>query len=143
VSTEHVRRIATATSVALIITACARGTPPPDPTNELPFGFVDIPTAGATVQRRFSVHGWALDDRGIQEIRLYINSRYVASTKLAIPRPDVSKAYPRYAGGTDLHGWGTELTLPAGTTAVTLTVQAVDNQGATADLAKIPLKVVP
>lgn len=142
------KRLGARLAAALLITslavvACARGAPPPDPSNELPFGAIDLPRAGATVQRKVGVHGWALDDRGIREIRIFANGHYVASTRLTIARPDVTKAYPAYARGNDRHGWGVEITLPPRTEEATIVAQAVDTQGLTADLGKVSVKVLP
>ena len=56
------------------------------PVNELPFGHVDTPPQGAQVKAETGIAGWALDDRGIKEIRVYIDNHIVntgTSTELS------------------------------------------------------------
>jgi hypothetical protein len=71
-----------------------------DPTNELPFGWVDIPAPDASVPPSTPIGGWALDDRGIREVRIFVDSHFVNVTPLNTDRPDVAKAYPSYARGS-------------------------------------------
>src|SRR6266851_2692577 len=89
----------------------------PDPKNELPFGYVDQPAPGSTVERNVPMRGWALDDGSVKEVRVYVDGRFGARTALNESRPDVSKAYPKYAGGTDMHGWALTLSLGQGASA--------------------------
>ena len=76
-----------------------------DPANELPFGKIDVPVESARVQARTPVAGWALDDRGIREIRVYVDGRFAALGAMKEPRPDVRLALPDYPCGRDRHGW--------------------------------------
>jgi hypothetical protein len=124
---------AAAVCAAAIALACAQGKGVQDPANELPFGHVDTPAPGAEVHALTAVGGWAMDDRGIREIRLYVDGRIVNTCRLTTPRPDVSRAYPTYAHGGDRHGW----TMVGGFDAPgfhAVLVQAVDNDGATRDI---------
>lgn len=111
-----------------------------DPTNELPFGTVDGPAEGATVGIITNAGGWAVDDRGIREVRVYIDGRFVNATPLNTPRPDVAKAYPQYARGTNVLGWTVPVEFPSPGTH-TLLVQAVDSDGATRDIGTIKVSV--
>ncbi len=112
-----------------------------DPANELPFGHVDAPAPGAEVKAESPVSGWALDDRGVAQIRIYVDNHIVTTGALGQDRPDVSKAYPRYTRGNHKHGF----TLLAGFDAPgphTVVVQAVDSNGATRDIAVIPVTAI-
>lgn len=104
-----------------------------DPANELPFGNVDLPSPGAKVTALSPVAGWALDDRGIREVRLYIDGHLANTCRPTQARPDVTQIFPQYARGRTRHGW----TMLAGFDVPgphTLIVQAVDSDGATRDI---------
>jgi hypothetical protein len=141
------RRRTSATAIlmlALLMAAhCGRGTPPDatvDPANELPFGRVDAPVEGAQVTPQTTVGGWAMDDTGIREVRLYIDGHFAASVQLNTERPDVRKAYPQYARNTNRHGWTTTVQFDTpGPHA--LLAQAVDTSGATRDIGSITVLV--
>lgn len=107
-----------------------------DPANELPWGHVDTPTAGQQVPPSLIVGGWALDDRGVREVRLYIDNHIANTSPINTPRPDVSKAFAQYAHNTDLHGWTMSVDFDA-PGPHTLIAQAVDTDGATRDIAVI------
>jgi hypothetical protein len=104
-----------------------------DPNNELPFGHVDVPVTGAQVKAQTSVAGWALDDRGVREIRIYVDGHLANTARLTDQRPDVTKAFPQYGRRGNRHGWtvsiGFDVPGPH-----TIVVQAVDTDGATHDI---------
>src|SRR5262245_33770930 len=150
----NIRR-ATGQSLALLLAAVAIGcggtpaapaTPGPNLQNEIPFGFVDQPTAGAGVQRPVvMMYGWALDDKGVVEIRVYLDRRFVGRTTLTEARPDVTGSFPTYSQGNDRHGWALALNLGADVTAGNhdLVVQAVDTEAATRDIGSFTISVAP
>ena len=118
---------------ATLAAGCGRSNGVEDPANELPFGHVDVPVEGARVNAQTPIAGWALDDRGVREIRVYVDGHIINRGQLTDQRPDVSKEFPQYAHETHLHGW----TMLAGFDAPgphTLLVQAVDSDGATRDI---------
>jgi hypothetical protein len=104
-----------------------------DPTNELPFGRIDTPVEGAQVASQVKIGGWALDDRGVREIRVYIDGHFADATRTNTDRPDVSKAYPQYARGGNLHGWTMTIAFQA-PGPHTIIAQALDSDGATRDI---------
>ncbi len=113
-----------------------------DPNNELPFGSVEAPTAGAHVSTTLSVSGWALDDSAVRAVRIYADGVLNTSTTITIDRADISLAYPRYKHGTDRHGWTATIALPQpGPT--TLLVQAIDDRGATRDIGTVDVTALP
>jgi len=115
----------------------------PDPKNELPFGFIDAPTQGAGVGRQIQMYGWAMDDQGVADIRIFFDGKYVAHTRLTAARPDVTKAHPNYAHGNDTHGWA--VTIGVGDAVQpgehTILAQAVDTKGATRDIGTVAVSV--
>jgi hypothetical protein len=115
----------------------------PDPKNELPQGFIDAPATGAGVGRAVQMYGWALDDGGVAEVRVYVDGRFAVRAPIDQKRPDVSKAYPDYAANTDVHGWAVTVPLDASLSAGphTIIAQAVDTQGATRDIGTITVSV--
>jgi hypothetical protein len=132
--------------VALVfLAACAAGCAQDgahDPQNELPFGVVDVPKAGDVITPgRVLVGGWALDDSGIEEIRIYFDGRFTAATTVTVARPDVIKAYPKYVKGTDVHGWNVEIEVPNQPGPHTILAQAVDDRGATRDLGSFTVTI--
>jgi hypothetical protein len=128
-------------AAVLLLTACSQSAVPrdPDPENLLPLGHIDVPTSGATVGYQMLVQGWALDDGSVSEVRIFLDSRFVARTTITEPRPDVRKVYPLLAQESDIHGWTVTVPLGAGTLRGphTILVQAFDNQGASHDIGTV------
>jgi hypothetical protein len=126
---------------AVVLTACASNSGVGDATNELPFGNVDVPTQGAQVNALSPIAGWALDDRGIREIRLYIDGHLSNTTRITLSRQDVRQMFPQYARGRTRFGWsmlaGFDVPGPH-----TLIVQAVDSDGATRDIGVINVTAI-
>lgn len=134
--------LGTAVTAGLMAAVSACVDPPPDPANELPIGFVDTPSAGEVLRPGPTlVGGWAVDDTRIVEIRIYFDGRFVARATQGVARPDVAKAWPKYARAGDLHGWNTIVDFAATAGAHTIVVQAVDTAGATRDIGVIPVTV--
>jgi hypothetical protein len=125
---------------AASLTGCSGGRVP-DAANELPFGNVDRPAPNAEVTALSPVAGWALDDRGIAEIRLYVDGHLANTCRLTVARPDVTQIFPKYARGRQRHGFammaGFDVPGPH-----TLVVQAVDTDGATRDIGVINVTAV-
>jgi hypothetical protein len=80
-----------------------------------PFGFMDVPLEAAVVDGSVAVGGWALDDLGVLEVRIYRNSvspeppgeRVFLGTAVFVEgaRPDIETAYPTYPS-VRRAGWG-------------------------------------
>ena len=85
--------------------------------------------------------GWALDDDGVAEVRVFVDGKYVASLAAQESRADVSAVHPQYAKPGDRYGWLGTVTLPgelaSGEHAVL--VQAVDSEGLTRDLGVVSI----
>ncbi len=75
-----------------------------------PFGSFDTPIDGSTVCSSIPVTGWALDDSGIDSVKIYRAQGksliYIGDAVLVEgARPDVAEAYPGYPNNTRA-GWG-------------------------------------
>ncbi len=75
-----------------------------------PFGSFDTPIDGSTVCSSIPVTGWALDDTGIDSIKIYREQGnglvYIGdATFVEGARPDIAALYPGYPNNTKA-GWG-------------------------------------
>ena len=126
---------------ALTLAGCRNDRGLDDPANELPFGRVDVPVEGAKVSAQAPIAGWALDDRGVKEVRVYVDGHLVSHGALANDRPDVTKAFPQYARNGDRHGW--TLIMAFDTPGPhSVVAQAVDSDGATRDIGTLNVVAV-
>lgn len=123
---------------ALVLSGCRQSAP--DPENELPFGVVEVPRPESVLRPGpTTVGGWALDDGGVREIRVYFDGRFKASTTAGIARPDVVSAWPRYAKAGEKSGWNVRVDFGMAPGPHTILVQAVDSHGATRDIGVVPV----
>ncbi|MGE5341756.1 MAG: lectin like domain-containing protein [Candidatus Omnitrophota bacterium] len=100
---------------------------------QYPFGDFATPTNGSTVNSSIPVTGWALDDVGIANVKIYNSSTYVGDAIfIEGARPDVQAAYPTYPNSHKA-GWGYMLLtnfLPGGGNGTyTLVAKATDKEG--------------
>ena len=132
-----------ALAAASLLPACGRQ-PDGDPNrrNEPPAGYVDTPRNGEVVGRMVDVSGWAVDDRAVSVVKIYVDGRPEASARVTIPRPDVSKSLPKYSTHGDVHGWRVPVDLGESAAPHTILAQAVDDQGAVRDLNAVVVTVV-
>jgi hypothetical protein len=70
-----------------------------------PFGVIGRPEEGERVEPGFWVHGWALDDSGVAEVRGETEMGPAGVAMLGGPWGGVAQAYPDYPG-TERPGWG-------------------------------------
>ncbi len=116
----------------------------PEPTagNELPFGNVENPPANAVVPPTFAVSGWALDDRSVEVVRVFVDNRFRLSARLTADRPDVTKVFPNYSRQSNRHGFEAALKVEQ-PGLHTVLVQAIDRDGATKDIGVVTITVKP
>jgi hypothetical protein len=109
---------------------------------EIPLGNLESVAPGATITGTVSIAGWAVADKGIKEVCLYVDRRLNScTTSVNFPRPDVAQVWPRIAGSGS-SGWQLQFdtsTLPPGPHE--LVAQAKSNSGATRDLATVPVTI--
>ncbi|MCX6582768.1 MAG: DUF2334 domain-containing protein [Candidatus Aminicenantes bacterium] len=99
----------------------------------VPFGDFATPADGSTVSGSIATTGWALDDIGVQRVKIYSGNTYIGDGSFVEgARPDVEKAYPGYPQNYRA-GWGYMLLtncLPGGGNGkYTLNAFAVDQEG--------------
>ena len=62
-----------------------------------PFGILESPAPEAILgASTVELKGWALDNRGVSEIRVLIDGATVQTSSTSVPRPDVCSAWPLY-----------------------------------------------
>jgi len=66
--------------------------------NLAPFGVIDAPTDDAVVSGTQTVRGWALDNKGVTGIELWIDGARATSLGYGSARPDVCLVWPQYPG---------------------------------------------
>ncbi|MFC2145736.1 Ig-like domain-containing protein [Acidobacteriota bacterium] len=112
-------------------------------TSDVPFGVFATPVDGSTVSSSIPVTGWALDDVGVDSVKIYRvagkNLIYIGDAVFVQgARPDVEQAYPDYPNNYRA-GWGYMLLtnfvfLNQGDGTFTLQAIALDKEGNTATL---------
>jgi hypothetical protein len=107
-----------------------------------PFGTFDTPAAGSTVASSVAVTGWALDDSGVESVKIYLNQGgnqiFLGDANFVEgARPDVAAAFPEYPNNSKA-GWGymmlTNFLPGGGNGTYELQVVATDTVGKTAIL---------
>ncbi len=98
-----------------------------------PFGEFATPLDGASICNSVPVTGWALDDIGVANVKIYNGETYIGEAVLVEgARPDVEATYPSYPNNYKA-GWGYMLlthSLPnGGNGTYTLTAKATDMDG--------------
>lgn len=103
-----------------------------------PFGAFDTPACGSNVASSIPVTGWALDDSGVDHVKIYRRAdsgalHYIGDAAFVEgARPDVALHYPNYPNHTGA-GWGYTIqsqTLPGGTGSGLYTLVAVASDSA-------------
>ena len=62
-----------------------------------PYMWIDEPIANSTTKGDVKVRGWAINQSGIQEVKIYINNTYIGNASIGKSRPDVKNVYPKYS----------------------------------------------
>ena len=104
-------------------------------------GFIDIPANGATVDPKVRVSGWAADESGIKVVRIYFDDELMVSVPLVTPRPDINKAFPKFAKPDMIHGF--EAIIDAGAHAgyTTIRAEAIDGKGGMTQIYTVTVKI--
>ncbi len=104
-----------------------------------PFGSIDSPIDGSVVQGSIPITGWALDDLGIEAVKIYVQTnnsgplQYIGDAVMVEgARPDIEQAFPHYPFNYKA-GWGymmlTHFLPNQGNGLYTLHVSAIDYEG--------------
>lgn len=62
----------------------------------IPFGMLENPSDGQKVSGITTIHGWALDNKGVTGVELFINDQRVGMIPYGSTRKDVEAVYPGY-----------------------------------------------
>jgi hypothetical protein len=89
---------------------CISSTPDKPQIDQPPFGSFDTPADGSTVRSSIAVTGWALDDVGVESVKIYReqggNLFYIGDAFFVEgARPDIAQAFPDYPNNAKA-GWG-------------------------------------
>ena len=67
-------------------------------TNLAPFGWMDAPAVGSDVSGSTTIHGWALDNRGVVSVEARVDGTTTVPLTYGTSRPDVCLVWPGYPG---------------------------------------------
>jgi Big-like domain-containing protein len=131
--------------LALIPAGCKNEAKPKRQTEPNPpsIGFIDSPAPESVVGPLFTVAGWALDESGVDRVRIYLDDQLVATAPLTVMRPDVDRAFSPKTGAGTPHGFS--LVIDAGSRAgyCTIRAEAIDGRGALTQFATTNVKIEP
>jgi hypothetical protein len=78
----------------------------------------------------------------VAEIRVFLDGHYRASAPIAVPRPDVAKAFPQCGRQQNICGFNLLVDFGMAAGEHIVLVQAIDDYGASRDIGAIPV-VIP
>jgi hypothetical protein len=104
-------------------------------------GFIDLPTAGSTVDPLVPVSGWAVDESGIKAVRIYFDDELMATVTLVLARPDVDLAFPQFTKPGAVHGFNTIVPARAHAGYTLIRTEAIDGLGALTPLYSVTVKI--
>jgi len=139
------RRLIPVALLALCVGGCSGdGKPKRQTERNLPtIGFIDYPAAQATVGPMFVVAGWALDDSGVERVRIYLDDELVTTVTLTVMRPDVEKQFPPRVGARTPHGFTTMVDAGSRAGYCTIRFEALDGRGALTQFATTNIRIEP
>ena len=133
------------TLLALLPAGCSHDTGPKrqrEP-NRASMGFIDQPAAEAVVGPIFTVAGWAIDESGVERVRLYLDDQLVATVPITIPRPDVDRAMSVRVGAGTPHGFSVMIDAGSRAGYYTIRAEAIDGKGAISQIATANIRIEP
>jgi hypothetical protein len=140
-------RCAMAAALCLLAVACStdasrdNGPRRQHENNPPSIGFIDIPANGATVDPMVRVSGWAADESGIKVVRIYFDDELMVAVPLVTPRPDINKAYPKFAKPDMIHGFESRIDAGAHAGYTTIRAEAIDGKGGLTQLYSVTVKI--
>lgn len=61
---------------------------------------IDLPSQNGVIKGdSLYIRGWALNDSGVKEIKVYLDNKYMGNANYGLSRTDVNSAYPGYVNG--------------------------------------------
>jgi hypothetical protein len=133
----------TVCGIAALASACGATPPPPHVAgpNPVSLGFIDRPRPHTSVSSLFPVEGWAADESGVAEVRIFLDGRLAATVPTTASRPDVDAAFPQVA--RERHGFSLELDAGGTTGPCTVRADVVDRRGAVTTVAQVTIVIEP
>ena len=128
-------------SAALLLFCAGCAEPAAGPDNPPSVGSIDVPKARASVSSQFVVSGWAADESGVAELRLYLDDKLVATPSLTVVRPDVDRAYPTAL--REPHGFSTVVNAGDKTDRCLIRAEVLDKRGALSRVAQVSVVIEP
>ncbi len=125
-------------ALALSLAGCSAT---PNAKLKLPLGYLETPVSNTVLRGTGILSGWALSEDGIDQIAVYVDRTFLQYGKVSGLRPDVIKAFPEFAGTTDMQ-WSAQVdtsTIPVG--AHQLLARAISKKGAVRDLGMVVVTV--
>jgi len=115
--------------------------PPDTGPNPASIGYIDRPKPRTSVSSVFLVEGWAADQDGVVEVRLYVDGDRAAVVRPSVERPDVDALFPHVA--RERHGFGAELNVGSKTGACVIRADVLDRRGAVTTVARARIAIDP
>lgn len=104
-------------------------------------GYIDWPKPRASVSSVFAVEGWAADQDGVVEVRIYVDADRVAVVRPWLARPDLDAAFPNIA--RERHGFSAELNVGSKTGPCVVRADILDTRGAVTPVARVRVAIEP
>ena len=95
----------------------------------------------ASVSSVFTVEGWAADDDGVVEVRIYVDRDRAVVVRPSIARPDVDALFPHVA--RERHGFGAELNVGSKIGPCVIRADVLDKRGAVTTVARARIAIDP
>jgi N-acetylmuramoyl-L-alanine amidase len=109
--------------------------------NPRSIGMIDIPANGSTVDTPVRVSGWALDESGVTGVRIYFDDELMLTAPIVTARPDVEKAFPKFASPGAIHGFESNIDAGAHAGYTVIRAVAIDGKGAQTEVYSITVKI--
>lgn len=109
--------------------------------NAASIGYIDRPKVRTSVSSVFVVEGWAADEDGVVEVRIYVDADRAAVVRPSVARPDVDALFPKVA--RERHGFGAELNVGSRTGWCVIRADVLDTRGAVTTVARARIAIDP
>lgn len=100
-----------------------------------PFGYLDLPPEGSAYSGPMEIGGWALDDRGVSLVEMYVDGTKIANAMYGFFRPDVEAVFPGFPGNPNSGYTAAIDTAPMLPGTHWLMIRVIDSQGLITDMA--------